>query len=41
MVVLNRSRTLGFDYDDTQNSIVLQGNLGLQNNDRLWVSFRY
>ena len=41
VVVLNRSRTLGFDYDDTQNSIVLQGNLGLQNNDRLWVSFRY
>ena len=40
-VVLNRARTLGFDYDDTQNSIVLQGSLGLQNNDRLWVSFRY
>lgn len=39
--VLNRSRTLGFDYDDTQNSIVLQGNLNLQNNDHLWVSYRY
>jgi len=41
VTVLDRSRTLGFDYDSTQNSIVLQGNLALQNNDRLWVSFRY
>jgi hypothetical protein len=41
ITVLNRSRTLGFDFDDTQNALILYGELGLQNGDEMWVSFRY
>ena len=39
--VLNRSRRNGFDYDVTQNRLIIYGNQDTQDGDQLWASYRY
>ena len=41
MRVLNRSRRNGFDYDVTQNRLIIYGNQDTQDGDQLWASYRY
>ncbi len=39
--VLARSRRDGFDYDVTQNRLIIYGNQDTQDGDQLWASYRY